>query len=114
MAVISMVPLVGTNLILVPAGTVLILQGRVVAGLVIILVGLAGVAVTQNIIKPKLLGDRSGLHPALALLAILGGIAWLGIVGFVIGPLLVSLFIVIWEQFGRRYRSALDSRNHTE
>lgn len=111
MALISMVPLVGTNLVLAPTGIVLLLQGRVAAGVVIIAMGLAGVAITQNIIKPKLLGDRSGLHPALALLAILGGIAWLGLVGFVIGPLLVSLFIVIWEQFGRRYRTALDSRN---
>ena len=111
MAVVSLIPLVGTNLVLVPAGVILILQGRLAAGIIIIAVGLAGAAVTQNIIKPKLLGDRSGLHPALALLAILGGIAWLGIMGFVIGPLLISLFIVIWDQFGRRYRTALESRN---
>lgn len=113
MMVISMVPLVGTNLVLVPAGAVLILQGRVAAGIVIITAGVAGVAVTQNVIKPRLLGGRTGLHPALALLSILGGIAWLGVAGFVIGPLVVALTLVIWAQFGKRYRTALDARNRT-
>ena len=111
MVVVSIIPLVGTNLILVPAGIILIFNGRIFAGIVIIVVGLVGVAVTQNVIKPKLLGGRSGLHPALALLGILGGIAWLGVVGFVVGPLLVSLFVVIWDQFGKRYRALLQNRN---
>lgn len=112
--VISIIPVVGTNLILVPAGVIQILDGRIAPGVIIIVVGLVGVATTQNIIKPKLLGGRSGLHPALALLAIFGGIAWLGIIGFVIGPLLVSLFVVIWEQFGKRYKRVLSSRNNDD
>ena len=67
-----------------------------------ILLGLGGVAITQNVVKPKLLGDRTGLNPALALLATIGGIAWLGLIGFLVGPLLASLFIVVWQQFGKR------------
>ena len=63
-----------------------------------IALGMAGVAITQNLIKPKLLGNRSGLHPALALLATIGGIMWLGLIGFLVGPLLASLFIVVWQQ----------------
>ena len=111
--VLSMIPLVGTNLVLVPAGIVLIATGRLFAGMLMILLGLGGVALTQNVIKPKLLGDRSGLHPALALLATLGGIAWLGLIGFLVGPLLAALFLVVWQQFGERYRRELDSRDHT-
>jgi predicted PurR-regulated permease PerM len=109
--ILSIIPLIGTNVVLVPAGVVQIFQGNTLAGVVIIVVGLVGVAITQNVIKPRLLGSRSGLHPALALLSILGGIAWLGIVGFVIGPLLVSLSLVMWNQFAKRYQSALAARN---
>ena len=109
--VLSMIPLIGTNLVLVPAGIILIVSGRVIAGIVMIALGLGGVAVTQNVIKPKLLGDRSGLHPALALLSTIGGIAWLGLIGFLVGPLLASLFLVIWGQFASRYRHALVERN---
>lgn len=109
--VLSMIPIIGTNLVLVPAGIILIVSGRIWSGIAIIALGLGGVAITQNVIKPKLLGDRSGLHPALALLATLGGIAWLGLIGFLVGPLLASLFIVVWQQFGKRYRSELSSKD---
>ena len=109
--VLSMIPLIGTNLVLVPAGIILIVTGRVAAGVLMIVLGLGGVAVTQNVVKPKLLGDRSALNPALALLATIGGIAWLGLIGFLVGPLMASLFIVIWQQFGQRYREELNSRD---
>lgn len=109
--ILSMIPLIGTNLVLAPAGVILIATGRIWAGIIMILLGLGGVAVTQNVIKPKLLGDRSGLHPALALLATIGGIAWLGLIGFLVGPLVATLFLVVWQQFGIRYRHELEHRN---
>jgi predicted PurR-regulated permease PerM len=112
--VLSMIPLIGTNLVLVPAGIILIVSGRVIAGVLMIVLGLGGVAITQNVVKPKLLGDRSALNPALALLATIGGIAWLGLIGFLVGPLMASLFIVIWQQFGHRYREELNMRDLDE
>ena len=109
--VVSMIPLIGTNLIIVPAGIALIVGGRVGAGLVMIAAGVAGVATTQNFVRPKLLGDRTGLHPAMALLATIGGIAWLGVIGFLVGPLLASLFLVVWRQFALRYRDEYAARD---
>ncbi len=109
--VLSMIPLIGTNLVLVPAGIILIVTGRVFAGFAMIALGLGGVAFSQNVLRPKLLGDRSGLHPALALLSTIGGIVWLGLIGFLVGPLVASLFIVIWQQFARRYRQELADRD---
>lgn len=111
--VLSMIPLIGTNLIIVPAGIVLMLQGRLWGGVTMALLGLVGVAVTQNVIKPKLLGESTGLHPALVLLATIGGIAWMGIIGFLLGPVLVSLFIVIWRQFATRYEAELSTKHES-
>lgn len=109
--VVSMIPLIGTNLVIVPAGIALIVGGRVWAGLLMIAAGVAGVAATQNVVRPKLLGDRTGLHPAIALLATIGGIAWLGVIGFLVGPLLASLFLVVWRQFALRYRDEYAARD---
>lgn len=109
--VLSMIPLIGTNLVLIPTGIVTIIAGRPAAGIVIIITGAVGVAITQNVIKPKLLGDRSGLNPALALLSTIGGIAWLGLIGFIIGPVLAALFVVVWRQFALRYRGLLERKN---
>ncbi|TVQ27351.1 MAG: AI-2E family transporter [Spirochaetaceae bacterium] len=109
--VVSMIPLIGTNLVIVPAGIALIVGGRVWAGLLMIAAGVAGVAATQNVVRPKLLGDRTGLHPAIALLSTIGGIAWLGVIGFLVGPLLASLFLVVWRQFALRYRDEYAARD---
>ena len=102
--ILSMIPLIGANMVLTPAGLILLLSGDVAAGITIIALGYGGVAITQNVIRPKLLGDRSGLHPALVLLGTIGGIAWLGLVGFLVGPLLVSLFLAVCSQFAASYR----------
>lgn len=108
--ILSMIPLIGTNLVIAPAGLILIVSGRIGPGILLIALGFGGVAITQNVVKPKLLGDRAGLHPALVLLATIGGIAWLGLIGFLVGPLLASLFIVVWEQFGKRYAHVLATK----
>jgi predicted PurR-regulated permease PerM len=101
--IVSMIPLIGANAIIVPAGIFLIIAGRYVPGAILILLGISGIAVTQNVLKPKLMGGRTGLHPMLILLAVIGGIAWLGIIGFIVGPLIAALFILIWDQFGNRF-----------
>ncbi len=102
--ILSMLPLIGTNLVITPAGIIVAVLGRPFAGILLVALGYGGVAITQNLVKPKLMGDRTGLHPALVLLATIGGIAWLGIIGFLVGPVVASLFIVIWRQFATRYR----------
>jgi predicted PurR-regulated permease PerM len=105
--IVSMIPLVGANVIILPAGIFMIIGGRYVPGVILILLGFGGIAVTQNILKPKLMGGRTGLHPVVVLLAVIGGIAWLGIIGFIVGPLIAALFILIWDQFGKRFMQGL-------
>ena len=58
-----------------------------------------GTIFSQNILRPKLIGDRTGLHPALVLVSTIGGLSWLGLIGFLVGPIIATLFVVIWEQF---------------
>lgn len=114
MMIVSIIPMVGANAVVWPGGIILILTGRIFAGIAVILLGMVGFTITQNVIKPKLLGDRSGIHPAIVLLSTLGGILWLGIIGFIIGPVLAALFISIWGQFGFRYRGLLGEKNVEE
>jgi predicted PurR-regulated permease PerM len=109
--IVSMVPLIGSNVIIVPAGIFMIIGGRYIGGIVLIILGLGGITVSQNILKPKLLGGRTGLHPVIVLLAVIGGIAWLGLIGFIVGPLIAALFILIWDQFGKRFMQERSSED---
>ncbi len=106
MMVLSVIPLVGTNFVFVPAVVILAFSGRWAAALILLIFGVGAIGVSQNVIKPKLLGDRSGLHPAVVLLSTLGGITRLGIIGFLVGPILAGLFAVLWRMLADRYSAA--------
>ena len=114
MVIFSIIPMIGANFVMVPAGILLIVTGSLGRGLLLILLSTTTVTVTQNVIRPAVLGERSGLHPGLVLLSTLGGLAIFGLVGFLVGPLLAALFVVIWTEFGDRFRQELSRRDITE
>ena len=43
----------------------------------------------DNVIKPWILHGQSNLHPLLALLSVIGGVAVLGPIGILVGPMIV-------------------------
>ncbi|MEM4369127.1 MAG: AI-2E family transporter, partial [Candidatus Woesearchaeota archaeon] len=54
----------------------------------------------DNLLRPKLIGGKAKVHPVLVLLGALGGIAFIGPVGFLIGPIVTALlkaFVDIYE-----------------
>ncbi|MDA3837381.1 MAG: AI-2E family transporter [Candidatus Delongbacteria bacterium] len=102
---LSMIPVVGANTIIVPAALIQFAMGNYGNGSILLFLGAGLVIVNQNIIKPKLTGDRTGLHPVIMFISSLGGIAWLGIVGFLVGPLIAALFIVAWSQYAIKFKS---------
>ena len=105
MVIMSVLPLLGINVIIVPAGIIAIILGDVGRGVGLIAVGVAGTVVSQNLLRPKLVGDRAGLHPALVLVSTLGGLVWLGLIGFIVGPVIATLAVITWEQFSLRHET---------
>ena len=114
MAGLSIIPLVGTNSIMVPAVIIYFLMGDYTTGTILLTAGTGVILINQNLIRPRLDADRSGMHTAMALIASLGGLLWLGVIGFLAGPLLTGLFIVIWDQYGKKYKEKLDIMNKGE
>ncbi|MCB1308570.1 MAG: AI-2E family transporter, partial [Leptospiraceae bacterium] len=51
----------------------------------------------ENIVKPKLMDRKLGMHPLLLFFAILGGLTEFGFTGVILGPLFVTLFMTIWS-----------------
>lgn len=104
MVIFSFIPVLGTNTILVPVAIYKIVTGHVALGVTILVIGLAFVAFTQNVLKPKLVGDRSGLHPLVILVSTIGGLAWFGLVGFVVGPVIAAMFLTVWDLFSLHFK----------
>lgn len=111
MFVLSMIPIVGANFILIPTSILMAITGDWTAAIILLVIGAGGIILNQNLVKPELVGNNSGMHPAIVLLATIGGIIWLGLPGFIIGPLLAGMFLVIWRQFGKKYEKELEIWN---
>jgi predicted PurR-regulated permease PerM len=112
--ILSVIPIVGAIFIMVPAGLFLLISGSWTSGMVLIVLAYVGTAITQSYIKPRFVSRRAGPHPALIFLSTLGGLAWFGPIGFIVGPVLTSLFIAIWTQFGNKYNKELESWNNAK
>lgn len=93
MAAVSIIPMIGTSIVWFPAGIVQIVQQDYFSGVGILLFGALIVGTVDNLIKPKLVGRRANIHPAVILIGILGGIKLLGFIGLVMGPLILATAI---------------------
>lgn len=93
----SVVPIVGILAVLLPVGFFMAISGSFWVGIGIILMAYAGTTITQNIIKPVFVSQKGGLHPAVFLLATIGGIMLFGLLGFLLGPLVAILFVEFWR-----------------
>lgn len=103
-AAAALIPVIGTVIIWLPAGLYLILNGLIYSnnttvfnGVGLLIYGALLISTIDNLLKPKIIGDRAKMHPLLALLGILGGLALFGIVGALLGPLIIALFVAFIE-----------------
>jgi len=91
----ALVPTVGTLLSLVPAILYLFLSGHTGAGVGMTIWAFLSIQGIDNFVSPRLIGHKTNLHPLLTLLSILGGIEMFGYLGFLIGPILMAVFMAL-------------------
>jgi predicted PurR-regulated permease PerM len=71
--------------------------GQVFAGIALIFVGVFVIGLTDNLLRPILVGRDTRLPDYLILLATLGGLAGFGLAGIIIGPTIAALFLSVWH-----------------
>jgi len=101
-AVAALIPAVGTALVLVPGVLFLIITGHIYPAMGLIIWGVVAVGTIDNFLGPKLIGKGMHLHPLLVLLSVLGGIAFYGPIGILIGPLTLSLLFAFLSIYSSR------------
>lgn len=111
MILFSIIPMIGSTLIWFPAGIIMLLLGNVWQGVFILSVGLGIISVIDNVLRPKLVGKDTQMHPLLIFFATLGGISFFGLPGFIIGPIIVSLFMALSEIYSIEFRDQLKEYN---
>lgn len=109
MAVLSIIPVLGSGIVWAPAAVILVVTGRVAAGVGLALWGIVVVGLVDNILRPRFVGRDTKMHDLLVLLSTFGGLAMFGIVGFMIGPVVGALFLTAWKLYGTAFKGMLPS-----
>jgi len=95
----ALVPGIGTSIVFIPAVAYLVLTGAYFHAVGVAIWAAFAVGLIDNLLGPYLISRGGSIHPFMILLAVLGGIAFFGPIGFVLGPVIVSLFKVLLELY---------------
>ena len=100
-ALLAMMPGIGTSVIMIPAILYLFFASTMfnVVGLAVWTILM--VVFIDNMLGPYLMSRGNNLHPFIILISVLGGISIFGALGFIVGPVIVSLFMVLLEIYNQ-------------
>lgn len=96
-ALVALVPGIGTPVVFVPAAAYALFFGDYVTGIGLLVWWLLAVSWVDNILGPYLVSRSYPMHPFFILLSVLGGILMFGPIGFIVGPVITSVFMVLLE-----------------
>lgn len=105
MALVSLVPVVGTALIWGPVVIFYLLSGSVLKGLLMLLVFGGAVGSVDNILKPLLVRRGLEISTLWVFVSILGGLSVFGFLGVVLGPFLFAILVVLIEIYKAEFWS---------
>jgi len=85
----SLLPVVGATIVWVPAAIGLLLSGAIGRGVALLLIGLFGISMADNVLRPLLLTGKTSVSGFVIFFGLLGGAAAFGFVGLIIGPIIL-------------------------
>jgi predicted PurR-regulated permease PerM len=93
MALLAMIPFVGTPTVWIPGSIYLFLVGNNKSALILILWGLCVVSTVDNFLRPYFISGKAKMSTLLVFLGAFGGLAAWGFMGLFVGPLILSLLV---------------------
>jgi predicted PurR-regulated permease PerM len=107
MALLSLVPVVGSALVWAPLAVYYLLTGAVWKGIILLVVFVVVAGTVDNVVKPIFIRRGMEIDTLWIFLSVLGGIGVFGFLGLFLGPLLVTLLLVLVEIYKVEFRDEL-------
>lgn len=107
MVLLAFIPLIGVKLVLLPAAVFELLTGEIWQGVVILVVSFVVILNVDNLLRPRLVGQRAQLHDLLIFFSTLGGLATFGVPGIVVGPVIAAFFVAMLDIYAEEFRHEL-------
>ncbi|WP_439589653.1 AI-2E family transporter [Hydrogenophaga sp.] len=96
MALLSLLPAVGAGLVWGPVAIWMFAMGETWQAMALVVYGVLVIGMVDNVLRPVLVGKDTGMPDYLVLISTIGGIAVMGINGFVVGPVIAAMFVAVW------------------
>lgn len=100
---VAMIPAIGAATVCLVAAVVLLLTGHPYMAAFLAAWGVVVVGLVDNIVKPYLIKGDVEMSGAVVFFALIGGIGAFGMVGLLVGPLAVALFLALLRIYRRDY-----------
>lgn len=97
MTLASIVPLLGSFVVWVPAVIYLLATGAIWKAVALAAWGLVVIGMADNVLRPVLVGNRTRMHELLVFFGVLGGLQAFGALGVVIGPVIFAVMMSLIE-----------------
>jgi predicted PurR-regulated permease PerM len=112
MAFASLIPLVGTALVWVPAALYLLVTGDWELAIFLFVWGVVVVGSVDNFLRPVFMQGAS-MNTIVVFFSLIGGLQVFGLMGLIYGPLIFSLTLVLFKLYENAFAEFLDSQeNH--
>jgi predicted PurR-regulated permease PerM len=107
MAFLSLVPLLGSGLVWVPAAIYLAVGGMWVKAGIMVAAGVLVIGTADNVLRPILMKGRAEMSELLVLVSVIGGLAVFGMVGIVVGPLVIAVALASLQMYAAARTTAV-------
>lgn len=98
----AIIPLLGPPLIWIPAALIMVSDGfisnnsnAIIRALLLTVWCIFVVGLIDNVMKPRIIGKRSDVHPVVILIGVFGGLLSIGVLGIILGPLILSILMAL-------------------
>ncbi len=95
----ALIPGIGTSIVFIPVIVFLVIYGAYFKAVLVFAWAALAVGLIDNFLGPYLMSRGNTMHPFVILLSVLGGISLFGPIGFIVGPVILSFFMVLLELY---------------
>lgn len=94
-AVVDLLPILGVSFVLIPMSIFFLLSGETFVGVGVLILFVV-MTILRRLFEPPIIGNAMSIHPLMTILAMIVGIAVMGLGGLIVGPL---VFFIAREIF---------------
>jgi len=107
MVLVSVIPMVGSYVVMYPMALVQLLGGHLWQAALIIAVAVLVISNIDNFLRPRLVGRHAKMHDLLVFFSTLGGISVYGVMGFIVGPIIAAVFLALLDIYALEFKPHL-------